>query len=150
MQEGCSVFANYSAAHRFVHDSLSHTLQDPAITNIPAPYKIYVFTWAYMYNNQVKETETWLQSTSQIVETETVFLEVLRKCLTFPLFTFVLTQMCPSPSRCWATRILKHWDDCNTQIIIGEGENHTSVSRFVTSIVHLFLNYLFYCFVFRL
>ena len=26
-------------------------------------------------------------------------------------------------------------NDCNTQINIGEGENHTSVSRFVTSIV---------------
>lgn len=31
--------------------------------------------------------------------------------------------------------ILEHSDDCNTQINIGEGENHTSVSRFVTSIV---------------
>ena len=30
---------------------------------------------------------------------------------------------------------LEHWDDCNTQINIGEGETHTSVSRFVTSIV---------------
>ena len=37
--------------------------------------------------------------------------------------------------QCWATCILEHWDDCNTQINIGEGETHTSVPRFVTSIV---------------
>ena len=80
MQEGCSVFENYSGAHRFVHDSLDIT--HTTITSIPAPYKIYVFTWAYMYNNQVKETETWLQSTSQIAETETVFLEFLMSYIT--------------------------------------------------------------------
>ena len=34
----------------------------------------------------------------------------------------------------WVTRILKHWHDCNTKINIGEGETHTSVSRFWTSI----------------
>ena len=44
------------------------------------------------------------------------------------------TQMCPSPLfQCWATCILEHWDDWNTQINTGEGENHTSVSRFMTS-----------------
>ena len=45
----------------------------------------------------------------------------------------------PAPflPKCWATRILEHWDDCNTQINFREGENHTSVSRFVTSIVSL-------------
>ena len=37
------------------------------------------------------------------------------------------------PIQCWATCILEHWDDCNTQINTGEGENHTSVSRFMTS-----------------
>ena len=37
--------------------------------------------------------------------------------------------------QCWATCILEHWDDFNTQINTGKGETHTSVSRFVTSIV---------------
>ena len=41
----------------------------------------------------------------------------------------------PFPMLRWATRNLEHWDDCSTQINIGEGETHTSVSRFVTSIV---------------
>ena len=43
--------------------------------------------------------------------------------------------MCPLPPQCWATRILKHWNYCNTQINFGEGETHTSVSRFLTRIV---------------
>ena len=43
--------------------------------------------------------------------------------------------MCLLPPQCWATRILKHWDHCDTQINIGEGEIDTSVSRFLTSIV---------------
>ena len=43
--------------------------------------------------------------------------------------------MCPLPPQCWATRILKHWDHWNTQINFGEGETHTSVSRFLTRIV---------------
>ena len=43
--------------------------------------------------------------------------------------------MCPLPPQCWATRILKHWNHCNTQIKFGEGETHTSVSRFLTMIV---------------
>ena len=43
--------------------------------------------------------------------------------------------MFPLPPQCWATGILKHWDHCNTQINIGEGEMLWSVSRFLTSIV---------------
>ena len=77
----------------------------------------------------------YLQYSSQIVETGAICLEFslnfLHSLLTpsFSLkFALVLTQ-------CWATRILEQWDDCNTQINIGEGDNHTSVSRFVTSIV---------------
>ena len=38
------------------------------------------------------------QYSSQIVETQTVSLELSRKFLTFSLHTFPLTQMCPSPS----------------------------------------------------
>ena len=37
------------------------------------------------------------QYSSQIVETQTVSLELSRKFLTFSLHTFLLTQMCPSP-----------------------------------------------------
>ena len=48
-----------------------------------------------------------------------------------PLFSLKCTPLLP---KWWATRILEHWDDCNTQINIGKGGNHTSVSRFVTSI----------------
>ena len=48
------------------------------------------------------------------------------------LFSLKSAHLLP---QCWATCILEHWDDCNTQINIGEGETHTSVSRFVTSIV---------------
>ena len=44
----------------------------------------------------------------------------------------------PLPPQCWATHILEHWDDGNTQINIGEGETHTSVSRFLTSILGSF------------
>ena len=37
---------------------------------------------------------------------------------------------------CWAMHILEHWDDCSTQINIGEGETHASEhSRFLTSII---------------
>ena len=39
-----------------------------------------------------------LQSASQFVETETIYLEFFWKCIAFTLLTFVLTQMCPSPS----------------------------------------------------
>ena len=28
--------------------------------------------------------------------------------------------MCPLPPQCWATRILKHWDHCNTQSTLGK------------------------------
>ena len=59
---------------------------------------------------------------------KTRFSWIFGKFCTVSLHTFVLTLMCPSP-------ILEHWDDCNIQINIREGENHTSVSRFVTSIV---------------
>ena len=38
------------------------------------------------------------QYSSQIVETQTVSLELSPKFLTLTLHTFVLTQMCPSPS----------------------------------------------------
>ena len=48
--------------------------------------------------------------------------------------------MCPLPPQCWATRILKHWDHWNTQINFGEGETHTSVSRFLTRIVAYHFN----------
>ena len=64
-----------------------------------------------------------LQYSSQIVETDTVSLEFSGKFFTVLIFTphtFVLTEMCPLPPQCWATRILKHWDHCNTQINIGE------------------------------
>ena len=60
------------------------------------------------------------------------FLENFVHSLFSPLFSLKYAPLLP---QCWATHILEHWDDCNTQIDIGEGENHTSVSRFVTSIV---------------
>ena len=44
-------------------------------------------------------------------------------------------KFAPLLPQCWATRILEQWDNCNTKINVGEGENHTSVSRFATSIV---------------
>ena len=76
-----------------------------------------------------------LQYSSQIVETGAICLEFspnfLHSLLT-PSFSLTFAPLLP---QCWARRILKQWDDCNTQINIGEGENHTSVSRFVTSIV---------------
>jgi len=76
-----------------------------------------------------------LQYSSQIVETGAICLEFspnfLHSLLT-PSFSVKCTSLL---SQCWATRILEHWDDCDTQINIGEGENHTSISRFVTSIV---------------
>ena len=78
---------------------------------------------------------TYLQYSSQIVETGAICLEFspnfLHSLLT-PSFSLKFAPLLP---QCWATRILEPWDDCNTQINIGEGENHTSVSRFVTSIV---------------
>ena len=76
-----------------------------------------------------------LQYSSQIVETGAISLEFspnfLHSLLT-PLFSL---KFGPLLLQCWATCILEQWDDCNTQIDIEEGENRTSVSRFVTSIV---------------
>ena len=51
-----------------------------------------------------------------------------------PLFSLKCTPLLP---QWWATRILEYWDDFNTQINIREGEEHKSVSRFVTSIAEL-------------
>ena len=79
--------------------------------------------------------ENDLQSSSQIVETEAICLKCSPNFL-HSLFTPLFSLKCaPLLRQCWATRILEHWDDCNTYINIGEGGNHTSVSRFVTSIV---------------
>ena len=51
------------------------------------------------------------------------------------LFALLFSLKCaPFLPQCWATRILEHWDDCNTQINIGKGETRTSVSGFLTSI----------------
>ena len=55
----------------------------------------------------------------------------------FLLHSVFPPETCLLPPQCWATRILKHWDHCDTQINIGEGEIDTSVSRFLTSIVDL-------------
>ena len=60
---------------------------------------------------------------------------IFSKFLTFTLHTFVFIQMCPSPSPMFrATRILEHWNDCNTQINTEEGETHTSVTSNVVII----------------
>ena len=91
---------------------------------------------------------TWLkpQYSSQIVETGAICLEFSPNFL-YSLLTPSLSVKCtPLLPQCWATRILEHWDDCNTQINIGEGENHTSISRFVTSIAAT-LSWLTNCFV---
>ena len=48
--------------------------------------------------NVSHRTPMFLRYSSQIVETETVSLEFSLKFLTFTLYTFVLTQKCPSPS----------------------------------------------------
>ena len=61
-----------------------------------------------------------------------IFWKIFVHSLFSPLFSLKWAPLLP---QCWATRILEHWDDCNTQIDTGKGENHTSVSRFVTSIV---------------
>ena len=79
-----------------------------------------------------------IQYSSQIVETEAICLEFspnFLHSLQTPSFSLKCAPLLP---QCWATHILEHWDDSNTQINIGEGENHTSVSRFVTSIVGWF------------
>ena len=47
------------------------------------------------------------------------FLENFLHLLFAPLFSVKCTPPLP---QCWATRILGHWGDCNTQINIGEGK----------------------------
>ena len=79
----------------------------------------------------------WLQylSCHKLLKQNLFFLNFLEN-FAHSLFSLLFSLKCaPLLPQCWATRILEHWDDCNTQINIGEGENHTSVSRFVTSIV---------------
>ena len=60
---------------------------------------------------------------------------IFSKFLTFTLHTFVLTQMCPSPSPMLSRAYFGALKWLQTQINIGKGKNHTSVSRFVTRIV---------------
>ena len=65
-----------------------------------------------------------------ILVTEAVCLEFSSNVLLslfIPLFSLKCAPLLP---QCWATRILEHWDDCNTQINIGEGETHTSVYKY--------------------
>ena len=76
-----------------------------------------------------------LQYSSQIVETAAICLEFSPNFLLSLLTSSFSLKFAPLLPQCWATRILDQWDDCNTQINIGEGENHTSVSRFMTRIV---------------
>ena len=76
-----------------------------------------------------------LQYSSQIVETGTVSLEFLEKSWDLLLTPFFSLKCALSLPQRWATRILKHWDHCNTQINVEERETDTSVSRFLTSIV---------------
>ena len=85
----------------------------------------------------VHALQTQRQYSSQIVETDTVSLEFSGKIMRFLLHSVFPPETCLLPPQCWATRILKHWDHCDTQINIGEGEIDTSVSRFLTSIVDL-------------
>ena len=59
------------------------------------------------------------------------FLENFLHSLFTPLFSLKCAPLLP---QCWVTSILRHWDDCNTQINFGEGETRTIVSRFLTSI----------------
>ena len=52
------------------------------------------------------------------------------------LFTHLFSLKSPHLlPQCWATCILEHWDTVIPKLTSGEGETHTSVSRFVTSIV---------------
>ena len=69
---------------------------------------------------------------------ETFLSNFLEKSWDLYFTLFSPPEMCLLPPQCWATRILKHWDHCDTQINIGEGEIDTSVSRFLTSIVDQF------------
>ena len=61
-----------------------------------------------------------------------IFSKIFLHSFFTPLFSLKCAPLLP---QCWAMRILEHWDDCNTQINIGEGETHTGVSRLLTSIV---------------
>ena len=63
------------------------------------------------------------------------FLENFLHSLFTPLSSLKCVPLLP---QCWAMRILEHWDDCHIQINIGEGQTHTIISRFLTSIVALF------------
>ena len=49
------------------------------------------------------------------------FLETFLHSLSTPLFSLKCVPLLP---QCWAMRILEHWEDCNTQINFGEGENN--------------------------
>ena len=84
-----------------------------------------LFPWfGYSYNTRHKSLK------------QTPFLSnFLEKSWDLYFTLFSPPEMCLLPPQCWATRILKHWDHCDTQINIGEGEIDTSVSRFLTSIV---------------
>ena len=72
------------------------------------------------------------QYSSQIVETQTVSLELSRKFLTFTLHTFLLTQMCPSPSPMLSHAYFEALR--RLQYPNWGRETYTSVSRFLTSI----------------
>ena len=51
--------------------------------------------------------------------------------ISYSLFTLLFSLKCAPPlPQCWATHILGHWDDCNTQIKIGEGETHNVFQDF--------------------
>ena len=58
----------------------------------------------------------------------------------FTLCTFILTEMCPSPSPLLSYSYFGALrDNWHTQINIGEGETHPSVSRVLTSIVGAYM-----------
>ena len=97
----------------------------PSLHYLSILFRILTHEYSFQ-NTTILVTNRWNRSH---------FSWIFFKFLTFTVHTFVLNQMCPSPSQCWAMCILEHWDDCNTQVNIGEEENEPSVSRFVTSIV---------------
>ena len=109
------------------------------LPNLKKTGELGLFLCLYVTCQNYVQVKTFnLQYSSQIVETGAICLEFspnfLHSLLT-PSFSLKCASLLP---KCWATHSLEHWDDCNTQINIGEGENHTSVSRFVTSIVAWF------------
>ena len=83
----------------------------------------------------VVDCVSWLQYSSQIVETGAICIEFSPNFLHSLLTPSFSLKFAPILPQCWAMRILEQWDDCNTPINNGEGGNHTSLSRFVTSIV---------------